>query len=502
MNPSQNLSDSPTQNKKRRSCRRGCAWGCGTGILILTGASALLMFLGNRVPSAYPPAPRPIPPPSKFSSDLDGFDSPYLGHTGSWDGKGGGMGGSSKISDLEKERSMGLRWTFMPVYWSVMEPNGAVDLSREIPPAWQALDAFVIEAQKRRLNILMQAPVIGGNAGGPPNWAGRREAGKSAPTNMKAAADFAGKLAARYCPGGTLAIRQGWGKKYGVRAWELDNEPESYFTSWQGQAGDYAEFVTKVAARIKEADANAVILAPGMAGGGGHLGWLRQTLQAKPLVGSPTFRKQNVPYSIGPLTDVVSFHIYEGLDTSFSGKNRTIETAFSEIQTVFEQYENTPGFTYQRKQDYWHTEGNFDFLGILSAKRRAAWRFQFFTRAFAAGIRKVIIMDASNSEQDAVRAYIKALPNPFPMLPATKEIKVLKGRAIAFRHPRDKNSHVWIVWAQADTGNALVEIPVQKQQIEIVEVDGKKRRADTRNQRLRLSLKGDVKMPPPLLIID
>ncbi|HEY0076606.1 MAG TPA: hypothetical protein VGB77_21125, partial [Abditibacteriaceae bacterium] len=209
--------------KKRRSCRRGCAWGCGTSVLIIMGAVGLLWVLGSRVPTAYPPAPRPIPAPAHgLSDDLAGFDSPYLGHTGSWDGKGGGMGGSSKISDLEKERNMGLRWTFMPVYWSVMEPNRAVDLSRETPPAWQSLDAFVIEAQKRGLNILMQAPVIGGNAGGPPSWAGRREPGKSAPANMQAAANFAGKLAKRYCPGGTLATQQGWGQKSGVRAWELD----------------------------------------------------------------------------------------------------------------------------------------------------------------------------------------------------------------------------------------------------------------------------------------
>ena len=44
----------------------------------------------------------------------------------------------------------------------------------------------------------MQAPVVGGNAGGPPEWAGRREPDRSAPENMKAAADFAEKLARRY----------------------------------------------------------------------------------------------------------------------------------------------------------------------------------------------------------------------------------------------------------------------------------------------------------------
>ena len=155
------------------------------------------------------------------------------------------------------EVSMGLRWTFMPVYWSVLEPDGPVDLSTITPPAWRELDTFVIEAQKHRLNILMQAPVVGGNAGGPPGWAGRREPGKSAPADMEAAAAFAGKLAGRYAPGGTLSIAQGWGRRYGVRAWELDNEPESYLTHWKDQAGDYAEFATKVTARIKQVDPRA-----------------------------------------------------------------------------------------------------------------------------------------------------------------------------------------------------------------------------------------------------
>jgi hypothetical protein len=147
-----------------------------------------------------------------------------------------------------------------------MEPDGPVDLSRVTPPAWQALDAFVIAAKERELNVLMQAPVVGGNAGGPPDWAGRREKGKSAPANMDALAEFAGKLAERYRPGGTLAQRESWGERYGVRAWELDNEPESYRTNWKSQAADYAEFVTLAAAQIKATDPQAVIVAPGMAG--------------------------------------------------------------------------------------------------------------------------------------------------------------------------------------------------------------------------------------------
>jgi len=53
----------------------------------------------------------------------------------------------------------------MPVYWRQMEPKGPVDLAQGVPPAWKELDDFVIAAHERGLNTLMQAPVVGGNAG-------------------------------------------------------------------------------------------------------------------------------------------------------------------------------------------------------------------------------------------------------------------------------------------------------------------------------------------------
>jgi hypothetical protein len=138
----------------------------------------------------------------------------------------------------------------------------------------------------------MQAPVIGGNAGGPPEWAGRREPKRSAPLDMDAAARFAGKLVDRYRPGGVLARQQGWGDTYGVLAWELDNEPGFYLTNWGTQAGDYAEFVNLVAARMKEVEPRSLILAPSMVGGASGIKWIEETLGLHGLVGSPTYIEQ------------------------------------------------------------------------------------------------------------------------------------------------------------------------------------------------------------------
>ncbi len=475
---------------------------------LMAGGIWLMGFLG-KVPSAYPPAVRPMPgtaAQSTLGGGLDGFNSPYLGHTGSWNGKGGAWLGGSKLADMDVERAMGLRWTFMPVYWRVMEPEGPVDLAREEPRAWQALDAFIIAAHARGLNVLLQAPVVGGNAGGPPAWAGRREPGKSAPANMNALAEFAGKLAGRYRPGGTLAVRRGWGNHYGVRAWELDNEPESYLTHWDGQAADYAEFATRAVARIKAADAQAVIVGPGLAAGKDGLRWLAAAVDGRAMAGSPGFRAEGKPYSIGPVLDVVSFHNYEGLDSALAGESRTVERVLDDVSGVFEAGEQaTPGGEYARKLDYWHTEGNFDFLGLLSRERRAAWRFQFFTRAFAAGLRKVAVMDASPQERVAVGCYVHALPDPFPMREAAQRVGVVRGRIAAFVHAdtgAGNGGQVWVVWALAGAGNATVKVPVKQARVAVVSVAGRVQMLVAVGRWVRLDLPGDAQMAAPVLVID
>ena len=503
----------PAPTSLLRRLLKACAWIVGgIGVLFLLLVLLLVGFLFcffGQVPRSYPPMADPIEPPSSTeyaAFELDGFDSPYLGHTGSWDGKGGALWGSSKIPDLDKEVGMGLRWTFMPVYWCALEPDGPLDLSSATPLAWRELDTFVIEAQKRRLNILIQAPVVGGNAGGPPAWAGRREPGKSAPADMEAAAAFAGKLAERYAPGGTLSASQGWGQQYGVRAWELDNEPESYFTHWKEQAGDYAEFATRVAARIKQADPRALIFVPATASVRDSWPWIRAALDADGLSGSPEYRRRGVPYSIGTVAKGVSFHIYEGLNTTFSGSDETLERALGELVDVFNQGENrAAGFSYARKREYWHTEGNFDFIGWLSAERRAAWHIQFFTRAFAAGVRKVCVMDASDRERAAVRGYVQTLPHPFPMRPADTEVKLLSGHATTFRHvdgPRPEAGQVWVLWAVAGQGDAQVEVPVLRGRVTLVQVDGSITEHQPSGHTLTVNLKGDSKMAPPVLVVD
>jgi hypothetical protein len=176
------------------------------------------------------------------------------------------------------------------------------------------------------------------------------------------------------------------------------------------------------------------------------------------------------------------------------------------MRNVLEQGERrVPGQTYARKQEYWHTEGNFDFVGVLSAERRAAWRFQFFTRAFAAGIRKVCVMDASAAEQAAVQAYVRTLPRPWPMQLAVQEVHVSRGTVLAFRHldgAEPDEGQVWIVWPAADTGNATVRVPVKQAEVELISVTGQSSRLQASDGWVQIELPGDAKMAPGALVVD
>src|SRR5690348_2295913 len=77
----------------------GCGMGCGCGTLLLVlPIVALFWLLGSSVPDSYRIAENPIPPPApsvEAAESLKGFSSPYIGHTGSWDGKGGAIFGGS-----------------------------------------------------------------------------------------------------------------------------------------------------------------------------------------------------------------------------------------------------------------------------------------------------------------------------------------------------------------------------------------------------------------------
>jgi hypothetical protein len=91
------------------------------------------------------------------------------------------------------------------------------------------------------------------------------------------------------------------------------------------------------------------------------------------------------------------------------------------------------------------------------------------------------------------------------MLEASNEVVVVHGQISAFRHPDAAAldaGQVWVVWPTANTGDATVEIPTRRPQVQVVTVDGKSHTLAASNGRVRLELKGDAKMAPAVLVID
>jgi len=47
-----------------------------------------------------------------------------------------------------------------------------------------------------------------------------------------------------------------------------------------------------------------------------------------------------------------------------------------------------------------------------------------------------------------------------------------------------------------------VEIPVRRERVKVASVDGKSEIITARNRRVRIELRGDEKMPPPVIVVD
>jgi hypothetical protein len=406
--------------------------------------------------------------PPTFGYQLPFFDSPYIGHTGSRDGAGGQADGSSKASDLDLEKSMGLHWTFMEVYWSKFEPNAPTDYKHDSAGTWKELDGFMVEAHKRGLYPLVMIE-DGGNGGGPPSWAGARTSGSAAPANMAALVDFVGKVVERYHPGGTLAQEQHWGNTFGALAWELENEPSNYQTNWSATACDYSEFLTKASRRIKSIDPRAVVVAPALQhpSNSSAQDFLNEILDRNCSVASDQYKKNGVKYAAGPTMDVVSFHGYEQLDSVFD--DSLIQDNFPIIKKIFDnpKYVHQPGFSYALKTHYWCTECEYDFAvkdsGATGAKGN--WLLQWFARAFAAGVERVTVMDAnlSTPEQQAATEMIRLLPRPWGIQDVTKLLGYDPSAVSIYRWTSPTDGHwVYVAWAANGSSGVTVKLPVQR----------------------------------------
>jgi hypothetical protein len=412
-----------------------------------------------------------------------GFASPFLGHSGSralpgLTGVGPVDGLLLDERTLDQEREMGLRWTYASVRWGLVEPLGPTDAHHDTPTgAWARIDAWVEACRARGLNLWLQ-PGWSDAADTPPAWAGVRvplgygdpqswtdprgghhESGLAAmpgppkaPADMAAAAVFVGKLAHRYRPGGELAQERGWTDGYGVRVWELPNEPDAYGL-WWGEYDDYAEAAVRLRGAIKAEDPLAVVLGPA-ASAHADDEFLRMFLDARTQRASLEYLMNGAAYAGGPAVDAVSFHNYESLD------GRRAEHTYLAHRAWWDLYADQPGGSYPRGRAFWHTEGGLDFLGPdLDNATRARWVPQFLARGFAAGIARLTLMDLHGDDaakihaRRAARAFVELLPDPHGL----RSLSADADAAQVFRHGDARWTYV--AWATGAAGS--VRLPVR-----------------------------------------
>jgi hypothetical protein len=448
------------------------------------------------------------------NSDLPNWDSPYLGHNGNWDGRGGNADGTSKAPQIANEKQMGLHWTFMPVYWSAFEPNGPTSPSRgETHDAWQELDEFVVLAHQQHMNVLFQAPVVGGNAGGPPAWAGTRVSGSSAPADMGALERFTAKLVTRYMPCGSLAHDKHWTDGFGVRAWEFDNEPYSYSVNWGAIPDDYAEAFTRVSRTLHRVDPNALMvsLALNDPDSDGAKKFVHAILDKGVQGASPQYVKNKVEYAVGPYMDVVSFHAYEFLDRLWHQGDGDI-TLVDHQSAVIRGLVNDPKylrqkpFTYSPRTEFWHTEGGYDFLGFepIPLARKENWVIQFLARGFGAGVGKLTLQDVDQAPAiiDSVHTFTSTVTDPHTLREVTRALGYDPGTVRIFRgRQAGTGDWVYIAWAANQTAVTSVQLPVRGAAT-LVSRSGTRTKANVTGGKVDVQLTGLTPFSEPVFVVE
>jgi len=192
---------------------------------------------------------------------------------------------------LRAIEDLNVEWIFNGIYWPAVAPQkGLLDLAT-------TYDSFVLEMAKRNVNIVLSI----GNYW--PAWIKNTDELK---TYFK---EMVEEVVSRYKPGGLLASQEGLGA-YGVRYWEIINEPNFPCCGWGGQGTEqpvntslYAELLAIANETIRKQDPNAVIILGGLSPG--YLLWPEKVMNPF------TFLTDIYEYGAKGCFDVIAYHPYD-----------------------------------------------------------------------------------------------------------------------------------------------------------------------------------------------
>jgi hypothetical protein len=233
---------------------------------------------------------------------------------------------NTRSETLRALDDLGIKWVRIEFYWPRIEAKKGVYV-------WDNYDKLVRELQKRNI----QAYTIINYW---PKWI------KDWGTLNERIRQLSKRAVERYKPGGVLARTMGW-NDYGIRYWEIINEPNYPCCGWlkdsNPQPKRYAHILSYANAGIREIDPDAVIALGGLSSHSSYM---------DPL----TFLERVYENGAKNCFDIVSYHPY--------GQQNDFQAAVDALHTVMGRHKD-------EKKPIWFTEfgdSNKDLHGRLFEK--------------------------------------------------------------------------------------------------------------------------------------
>ncbi len=264
--------------------------------------------------------------------------------------------GTKLMSDIGAKM---VRWW---VFWPQIEPKkGKIE--------WKAFDEEVKSMQGKNLEVLAVLSKT-------PKWAVAKPANNDPwdgdpPANIKDYTDILKAMVERYKPGGILAKQQGWGNNYGVKYWEVWNEPDLN-GFWNGTDEYYVKLLKASYTAVKKSYPKSVVSIGGISSEPGLSGSIDIT---------DTLTKY---YELGikGYYDIMNFHWYpKSGPQNYNHPAYGLEKRISMTREVMEKYKD--------KSPVWITEGSW---GDDSREEALQSQFlpRFYITALGENIEKVL----------------------------------------------------------------------------------------------------------------
>jgi hypothetical protein len=211
-----------------------------------------------------------------------------------------------------------------------------------------------------------------------------------------------------------------------IRYWGMWNEPDAK-NFWRGTPAQLARMTKDARPIIKEADPDALILAPEVASNSRHViggDWLDQYLSA----------------GAGEFVDVIAFHV--GAVSLVPDKRPRLEDTMdlaNEIKSKIAKHREVSG------KPLWNTEGEFGELGAADSWRNvdeaASYVVRFYTMLFSVGVERIYWYMYDGDPKTCCGAMWTPETGELPTAKAYKEMhKWLVGHTVS---PCKLEGHVW-----------------------------------------------------------